>query len=151
MENVKLNFVHICDFCSYPNSTAILDQSGRQQINFMNFDCGINVDDFFESKKIKIIATADSADEFYEADKQTNNPNLFSGYNDEVSKTASSFNDEQSYVFSQTNGSLTRKELDDKGCPVKIIAVSEESQTAQSQLWDISAPINRIIRKIKRK
>ena len=60
------------DFLSYTNSTAILDQSARQQINFINFNCGINTHGFLECKKIKIVATTDSANEFYEADKQIN-------------------------------------------------------------------------------
>lgn len=150
MENVKLNFACIDDFYSYTDSTMILDQSGRQQINFIIFNCEINVYNFFEGKKIKIVATTDSANEFYEADKKINKPDLFSEY-DKTSATVSSFDDGQSYVFSQTNGSLTRKELDYSGCSVEIVAVSKESQTTQSSLWDIATPISRIIRKVERK
>lgn len=137
------------DFSIYPNSTMILDQSGQQQIGFLIAECKIDIYKFWREKNIEAISTTMSANELK---YQANQPNLF-GINSSVSNsvTPTDLNDKQEYVLSSANGSLTKKELDYNGFPVKVVANSEESKTFKTPFWNTTIYYQRIIRKIENK
>jgi len=126
------------DFLEYENSTAILDQSGVQQLGFFVSQCSVEVYKFMEIKNITLSATPKSSRELsYQAYDQ----NLFSG---DYSSTLSDANNKQNYILSRTNCSLTLKELDNKGYPITIVSISNDKNNFQSLLWDSSHSFKRM-------
>ncbi len=125
------------------NSTAIIDQSGNQRIDFFTEKCKIDVYYFLEKKDVSFVATIESAKELT---YHTKEPNLFSINNNSI--TSAALNNGQEYVLS--DGSLIKKELNPDGYPVTIIANTEETKTFQTPLWNGSFSYRRIIRKIEK-
>lgn len=119
------------------NSIIILDQSAWQQVAFSLPD--IDVYKFLSDNKIKAIATPDSAQEL---SYQAYNPTLFGGqYTSTV--TASELNSKQSYVLSNSNGSLTFQSLD-AGYSIDIL--NPFNYLMPRTLWDTSLVMDKLKR-----
>lgn len=130
------------DYSIYENSKMIPDQSGWQQMCYLMSNRKVDIYSFLDSKNIEIVTTQYSAKELV---YQAYSPDLFSGHYDDVSTTAS-VNDEQNYVLSSTNGSLTHDDFDNDGYLLKVISVTTEEKTSQLSLWNSSATFQKLKR-----
>jgi hypothetical protein len=125
------------DYEQFKNSIGIIDKSGIQAIFYFSNDSKFKPFEFFIKKDITLTFTEASLPEFTFQDYKNCNRTLFTGT--EVvsvalgSKTAGQ--QEDNFVLSQTNATLTLRQLDPSGIPLIFTPLLPQFLT----LWDTTA------------